>query len=422
MRLRACTQNLNYEKKIYFVEVQHVSVVDKKINIKNTYMNTEEKNINQNPTDEEQPIDWMEMVAKLLKHKWFIIIFTAIFTVVGVAYALVMKRKYDVQVIVTPEIEGKSATSSLKGIASMLGLGGMSAGNGMDAITFMVFPEVCSSTPFLTDLFSVPVTTYVSEKAYEKGKRPKTTTLFKYISKEDEPEKGISAWLEDVFGDKDKKKVDNSVVNPSKLTKMQDKVCTYLSKHIGANVDQKTGLTTISVSLDDPLIAATVADTVCQRLQNYVSEYKTKKAKQDLDYYTKLCDEAHESLINAQQAYARSVDFDRSVILQTVSSEKERLRVEAQLAQQVFEQMEQQKAAAKAKYQELRPAFAVIQPATMPLKANNSRSVVVLGFMIFGFIISAGWKLFIADYIKKFKNGVKERKLELTQGDVDFTK
>lgn len=376
-------------------------------------MNTEEKNINQNPTDEEQPIDWMEMVAKLLKHKWFIIIFTAIFTVLGVLFALMQKRQYNVDVIVTPEIEGKSGSSSLKGIASMLGMGGMSVGNGADAITFMVFPQVCSSTPFLTDLFSVPVTTYVSEKAYEKGKRPKSTTLFKYISKEDEPKKGISAWLENIFGEK--KKEDNSVVNPSQLTKMQDKVCKYLAKHISANVDNKTGLTTISVSLDDPLIATTIADTVCQRLQNYVSEYKTKKAKQDLDYYTKLCDEAHESLIDAQQAYARSVDFDRSVILQTVSSEKERLRVEAQLAQQVFEQMEQQKAAAKAKYQELRPAFAVIQPATMPLKPSNSRGSVVLGFMFVGFILSAGWKLFAVDYLEKFRQGVKEKKAELAQ-------
>lgn len=382
-------------------------------------MNTEEKNINQNPAEEEQSIDWTEMVAKLLKHKWFIIIFTAIFTVVGVAYALVMKRKYDVQVIVTPEIEGKSGSSSLRGIASMLGMGGMSVGNGADAITFMVFPEVCSSTPFLTDLFSVPVTTYVSEKALEKGVKPKTTTLFKYISKEDEPKKGFSAWLEDIFGKKDDKKEDNSVVDPSKLTKMQDKVCTYLSKHIGANVDNKTGLTTISVSMDDPQIAATIADTVCQRLQNYVSEYKTKKAKQDLDYYTKLCEEAHDSLIDAQQAYARSVDFDRSVILQTVSSEKERLRVEAQLAQQVFEQMEQQKAAAKAKYQELRPAFAVIQPATMPLKPSNSRKNVVLAFMFVGFILSAGWKLFAVDYLKKFKQDLKDKKLELANVEND---
>ena len=362
---------------------------------------------------EEQPIDWVEMLAKLLKHKWYIMIFTFAFAVVGVVFALMQKRQYDVDVVLTPEIEGKSGSSSLKSLASMVGLSSSSLSGGADAITFMVFPEVCSSTPFLTGLFSVPVTTYVSDKDYERGKRPKTTTLFKYISKEDEPKKGLAAWMEDIFGKDDKeKKEDNSVVNPSHLTRMQDRVLRYLSKHISANVDNKTGLTTIHVSIDDPLIVTTLADTVCQRLQDYVTEYKTKKAKQDLDYFTKLSDEAHEALIDAQQAYARSVDFDRSVILQSVSSEKERLRVESQLAQQVFEQMEQQKAAAKAKYQELKPAFAVIQPATMPLKPSNSRKNVVLGFMFFGFVLSAGWKLFSGN-VKQYITDIKDKRKEI---------
>lgn len=365
--------------------------------------------------EEENPIDWAGMLVKFLKHKWFIIIWTVVFAILGVGFALSRKPKYTVRVTLAPEVEGRSTSSSLRGIASMLGMGNMIGGNasgGVDAVNITLFPEICSSVPFLTDLFSMPVTTYVSEKAYERGKRPKTTTLFKYISKEDEPKKGLSAWLEDIFGKNDKKE-DNSVVNVSRLTKMQSGVVKYLSRAVSADVDKKTGVTTITVTLEDPQIAVAVADTVCQRLQDYVTEYRTKKARKDYDYYIKLSDEAHEALVEAQAAYARSVDFDRSVILQTVSSEKERLRVEAQLAQQVFEQMEQQKAVAKAKYQELKPAFAVIQPATMPLRPTGTgKKVIVLGFMIFGFVLAAAWKLFVVDFITKFKADYKVRKAE----------
>lgn len=367
------------------------------------------------PQEEENPIDWAGMLVKLLKHKWFIIIWTVVFAVLGVRFALTQKPRYTVNVTLAPEVEGRSGSSSLKGIASMLGMGGVmgNANGGVDAVNITLFPEICSSVPFLTDLFPMPVTTYVSEKAYEKGKRPKTTTLFKFISKEDEPKKGLSAWLEDIFGKKDKKKEDNSVVNVAHLTKMQNSVVRYLSKAVTASVDNKTGVTTITVTLEDPQIAAAVADTVCQRLQDYVTEYRTKKAKKDYDYYIKLSDEAHEALVVAQAAYARSVDFDRSVILQSVSSEKERLRAEAQLAQQVFEQMEQQKAAAKAKYQELKPVFAVIQPATMPLRPTGTgKKVIVLGFMILGFVLAAAWKLFVVDFITKFKADYKVRKAE----------
>ena len=364
--------------------------------------------------EEETPIDWAGMLVKLVRHKWFIIIWTVVFAILGVGVALSQKHKYTVNVTLAPEVEGKSTSSSLRGIASMLGMGGIigNASGGVDAVNITLFPEICSSVPFLTDLFPMPVTTYVSEKAYEKGKRPKTTTLFKFISREDEPKKGLSLWLEDIFG-KDKKKEDNSVVNVSRLTKTQAKVVKYLSRAVSASVDNKTGVTKITVTLEDPQIAAAVADTVCQRLQDYVTEYRTKKARKDYDYYIKLSDEAHEALVVAQAAYARSVDFDRSVILQSVSSEKERLRAEAQLAQQVFEQMEQQKAAAKAKYQELKPVFAVIQPATMPLKpSDTSKKVIVLGFMILGFVLASAWKLFAVDFIAQFKADYKAKKAE----------
>lgn len=365
--------------------------------------------------EEENPIDWAGMLVKLLRHKRFVIIWTVIFAVLGVGVALILKHKYTVNVTLAPEVEGRSTYSNLRGIASMLGIGNMigtNASGGVDAVNITIFPEICSSVPFLTDLFSMPVTTYVSEKAYEKGKRPKNTTLFKYISKEDEPKKGLSAWLENIFG-KDKKKEDNSVVNVSRLTKTQAKVVKYLSKAVFASVDNKTGVTTITVTLDDPQITAAVADTVCQRLQDYVTEYRTKKAKNDYNYYSKLSADAHEVLVKAQAAYASSVDFDRSVILQTVSSEKERLRVEAQLAQQVFEQMEQQKAVAKAKYQELKPAFAVIQPATMPLRPSGiGKKIIVLSFMLFGFVLATIWKLFVVDFISQLKADYKVRKAE----------
>ena len=365
--------------------------------------------------EEETPIDWAGMLVKLVRHKWFIIIWTIVFAILGVGVALSQKHKYTVNVTLAPEVEGKSTSSSLRGIASMLGMGGIigNASGGVDAVNITLFPEICSSVPFLTDLFPMPVTTYVSEKAYEKGKRPKTTTLFKFISREDEPKKGLSLWLEDIFGN-DKKKEDNSVVNVSRLTKTQAKVVKYLSRAVSASVDNKTGVTKITVTLEDPQIAAAVADTVCQRLQDYVTEYRTKKARKDYDYYIKLSDEAHEALVEAQAAYARSVDFDRSVILQSVSSEKERLRAEAQLAQQVFEQMEQQKAVAKAKYQELKPVFAVIQPATMPLKPSDiSKKFIVLGFMILGFVLATAWKLFAVDFIAQFKADYKAKKAEV---------
>lgn len=44
-----------------------------------------------------------------------------------------------------------------------------------------------------------------------------------------------------------------------------------------ANVDKKTGVTTITVTMQDAEVAATVADSVVVKLQDYVTAYRTKK-------------------------------------------------------------------------------------------------------------------------------------------------
>ena len=202
---------------------------------------------------------------------------------------------------------------------------------------------------------------------------------------------------------------DETVVDPARLTHKQACAVEALSKSISASVDNKTGITTISVSLDDPLMVTQLADTVCRRLQEYVIVYRTQKALEDYDYYVKMTNDAQEKLIKAQAAYAASVDHERDLILQSVSSRRERLRQEAELASQLYSQMAQQQEMARAKIQEVKPVFAVIQPATMPQHATNSRKQTVLIWTFIGFLLSSLWVTLGKDALTRFSSGVKQR-------------
>ena len=273
-----------------------------------------EENLNTAPIyqeSDELEIDWMGIFTKLLKHWKQIVLIGFIFGCLGIASALMMKRQYSVQMTLAPELQNRN-TSSLSSLTNMLGLGGMNMGISTDAMNITLFPEICSSTPFLAALLDVPLTSYVSEKQAEKGVKPYATTVYKHLSGEDKPN----------FKPKKDYKPYTGVKDPTELTPGVAKVVKKLSMCIGAEVDKKTGVTTISVSLDDPLMTKQLADTVCTRLQEYVSDYRTKKATSDYNYYVLLANEAHEELVKAQAAYARSVDYDRSVILQSANSEK----------------------------------------------------------------------------------------------------
>ena len=356
---------------------------------------------------DELEIDWIGIFSRLLKHWKQIILISFILGAVGIVSALTMTRKYNVTMTLAPEVTNR-ANNSLNSITSMLGLSGVSLSPGTDAMSITLFPVICQSTPFLAALLDVPLSSYVSEEQQEDGVLPMHTTVYKHFSGEDREKKGLSKWLASLKKEKDETPF-TGVLDATELPRKQAKVVKSLGTSITADVDKKTGVTTISVTMDDRMMAKQLAETVCTRLQEYVSEYRTKKAQADYEYYVALAQEAREIQIKAQAAYARSVDYDRSVILQSKNSEKERLRADANLASDIYSQIAQQRELARSKIQEEKPVYAVIQPATLPQYAVNSRVKRVLIWGFAGIFLSLAWYGFGENFYKRMRAGLKER-------------
>ena len=348
--------------------------------------------------EEGMSIDWMGIVRKLFKRWKFIFLVTFIFSVLGVTAALLAHRKYQVKVTLAPELQNRT-NSSLATLAGMLGAN-MQLNSTPDALNITLFPEICSSTPFLCSLLEVPVTPYVKREAELAGVKPDTTTVFQHLMGRD---KKVSERKARKIAKADEEYLyDDSVIDPEQLTPRQYLAVKSLRENcVSANVDNKTGVTTISVTMDDRMITKQLADTVTQRLQDFVIDYRTKKATADYEYYVQLADEAYAKLVKAQAAYAARVDYDRSVILQSVNSERQRLQDEANLANQIYSQMAQQRELAKGKIQELKPVYAVVQPATVPAKSITSRAKICIIYFFLGFLFACAWVAF-GDVVVKF--------------------
>ena len=106
------------------------------------------------------------------------------------------------------------------------------------------------------------------------------------------------------------------------------------------------------------------------------------------------------------------MDYDRSVILQGAQSERERLREEASLASQIYSQMAQQRELTRAKIQEEKPVYAVVQPAVLPQSPVNSRAKRVLMWGFIGGFLALLWYGFAADFLKKMVYDVEEKMQE----------
>ena len=189
-----------------------------------------------------------------------------------------------------------------------------------------------------------------------------------------------------------------SSINPFHLTPKQEGKLNFLRGALKAEIDKKSEMTTIIVTFQDPLVAAIVADTAVAKLQEYITNYRIKKAKEDCEYLEKLCNERKQEYYDAQMRYAKFMDANRGMSLESVKIESERLQNATSITNQVYSQVETQLQVARAKVQEAKPVFAVVEPATVPLHASGpNKPLIFIAFIFLGFMVGVLWILWGED-------------------------
>jgi len=366
----------------------------------------EEKRLNNPPLSEEEvEIDLMEYARKLWKARKLLLKVAGIATIVGLVVAFTTPKEYTVNVSLAPELGNSRRSSSLSSIASMLGVGGMSMSGETDALNVTLYPNVVSSTPFIIDLLDTPVQTLDEEEP--------DTTLVEYLKTNKAnmlgtimalPGKAIGAVIS-LF--KEKEEVEKKAINPFQLTLGEARSVGKLRSLITASVDKKTGVTSISVTMQDPLVAALVTDTVLNKLKEHIIDYRISKAEEDCRYYEKLYNESQDNYYKAQKAYAEYLDANKNIILRSVQIEGERLQNEMNLAYNVYNQMAGQLQMGRAKVQEAKPMFTVIEPASVPIfPSGTSRKMILIGIVFLAIAAASAWILFGQDYWNILKKGL----------------
>ena len=128
------------------------------------------------------------------------------------------------------------------------------------------------------------------------------------------------------------------------------------------------------------------------RLQRFITDYRTRKARIDLEYNQKICAEAKERYDIARKKYAAFTDANQKIFLESVRSRRSELENELQLQQRAYSQIAAQLQLAEAKVQEDTPAFTTLQPATVPiLKDGPKRSRICLIFLFLAFLATTAY-------------------------------
>lgn len=346
----------------------------------------------QNIQSQEEEINLLELAQKLWIKRKLCYKVLGIAFVVGLVIALSIPKEYSVTVMLAPE-STRRTSSSLANMAAMMGLADLTTNNDRDALNILLFPDILASNPFALELYNMPVrpageeTSMLLNEYMDTEKRPWWSWITGLPGK-------IVSGVVSLFSPDEEEEADKAL-NPFRLTRGESAKLGAIKGAMVADVDQKTGVTTITVTMQDADVAATVADSVVVKLQDYVTAYRTKKANIDCVYWEKLYKEKQQEYYEAQQKYANYLDENKSLYTQKARIEGERLQNEVTLAYQMFNQTATQLQMAQGKLQEAKPVFAVVEPATVPLKPSAPRKVLILvGCLFLAFVGTAGWILF----------------------------
>lgn len=327
-------------------------------------------------------IDLRELFRKVKERKrLFLITLTATF-VLACLYIICIPRYYDTNVKLAPEMENSMSGGALGSIAASFGFD-LSNMESSDAISPMLYPDLMDDNGFVSKFFDFKVVsangevnTNYHDYLQKMQKYPWWDYVFEWIrklmpKKQEETIAGASG---------------DGEYNPYVLSRREDNLIKKIQNNVQFSMDKKTGVITIQVRDQDRLICKTVADSVCSLLQQFITDYRTNKARTDLKYYTKLAADAKHDYERARQLYGSYSDRNMDVVLESYRAKQEDLENDMQLKFNTYTAMQTQLQQAKAKVQERTPAFTLLKGASVPIRPTGpKRMIFVAGMLILAF-------------------------------------
>ena len=293
-----------------------------------------------NQGDQEIEIDLMDILRKIIGIRKKIYKAAGIGLIIGIIIAISIPKQYTVEVTLSPEM-GSTKGGGLSGLAASFLGSGATMSDGTDALNASLSADIVSSTPFLLELSVMEIPASENKKM----------TLNTYLDEESSPwwsyiiglPSMVIGGVKSLFIKEDEETIsDRANQGTIELSKKESQKIETLKKMIIASVDKKTSMTTVAVTLQNPKVAAVVADSVVGKLQEYIINYRTSKAKEDCIYLERLFKERQQEYYVAQKRYADYMDSHDNIILQSVRAEQERLQNDMSLAYQVYSQVTNQ--------------------------------------------------------------------------------
>lgn len=360
-------------------------------------------NNTENPEDE---IDLIALFKSLWISKKLIIKITVVFSFLGIIVALLSPVVFTASSTFIPQASQAGASSSLSGVASLVGinLGSSSSGN---EIPPSLYPQIIQSVTYKRALLDLPLTVSPNEPS---------VSLKDYMLEKDSSVDFIGTVkkytimlpftiLGAIKGEPD----DNSIGFSSTMSVSleEEDLFQSLEEMLSLSVNAKEGFVNLSVSASDPLISAIVAKGAQEILQKSVIDYKIKSASELLTFNQQQLDLKKIEFDSLQNKLALFKDSNLNIIDSRFENRLNGLEAEFGIVNAVYQELAKQLEQSKLQVSRDTPVFSVIKPVTIPnQRSAPKRSLMVIIYAFIGLVIGCGYVLVkepVAKILKEIK-------------------
>lgn len=347
--------------------------------------------------DEEKEIDLLDLFRKLWKRKMTILICLGVFTVLGLIAALATEHRYVTKIAFVPQYNS-SMSSRLSSLASLAGVS-LDDGANDGPISPVVYPKIMGNLDLLKELAytpihfkgyeePIPLIDWYNDERYQKKNFFKT--LVRYTI-------GLPGVIKDAIDAKKDEDIlfpaDSSGISAPSLTSEEAVAIKALRSNLDLDVLKSEKHVVLSATMNESNASAELAIAAYNLFKKYISEFKIRKAKNNLEYLEKQYAEAKANYESKQASLAWLKDRHQGKRTAAAEVEYQRLNTETELARMLYLELAKNCLSARVKVTEDNVAFTELTPAYVPRKSANSRKTVLLIWMLAGLFVGGIWAL-----------------------------
>ncbi|NPA35813.1 MAG: lipopolysaccharide biosynthesis protein [Chlorobi bacterium] len=347
------------------------------------------KDIENLPIIQDDEIDLIALVKTIWNGRRMIYYSIVVAVFIGLIIAFFSPKKYTASATLLPSAEKKA--NNLGGLSALAGMAGVNLNSMLGETTGIpaeIYPQVVNSFPFQEELihqkfnfeeYDYPVSIYdyvVADSVESVG-----DLIIKYTIK-------LPWTIKNAIFSKKRTPGINADYGVVNLSEEELSSLKFTKNLIRVDVDDKTGLVTLSAEGKEPVATAQFIQKAVELLQEYVIDYKTSQVRENLEFVKERYKEKQKEYERIQKEFFEYKDRHRNIDPNRVDVKYQQLNDEYEIITSVYKGLAQQLEQAKISVKEQTPVFTVLEPAKVPNEKSSPKRglILVISILLGGFV------------------------------------